>query len=75
MVSANTIDPRAETERLVSNLTLEDLPDPEADRREAEARGFNAGLELGAALVRLNGDKKMAALILRQRKFAMEVMP
>jgi hypothetical protein len=68
------IDTRAETERLVRTLTSEDLPDPEADKREAEARGFNAGLELAAALMRLQGHKKDVALILRQRKFV-EVMP
>jgi hypothetical protein len=56
------------TEIFRRKLSDEDLPDPEADRREAEARGFNAGLELAGALVRLNGDKRMAALILRQRK-------
>ncbi len=57
------------TEIFRRKLSDEDLPDPEADKREADAKAFNAGLELGAALVRLNGDKKMAALILRQRKF------
>ncbi len=49
-------------------LSDEDLPDPDQDARESEDRGFNAGLSLAAALVRLNGNKKMAELILRQRK-------
>ncbi len=62
------IDTQAETDRLVRRLSDEDIRDVEADTREAEARGFNAGLALAAALVRLNGDKKMGALILRQKK-------
>ncbi len=62
------IDTKCETDRIVRRLSDEDCSDPEADLREAEARGFNAGLALAAALVRLNGDKKMGALILRQRK-------
>ncbi len=67
-MSPSTIDPQAETERLVRRLSDEDLVDAEQSTREAEARGFNAGLALAAALVRLNGDKKMGALILRQKK-------
>ncbi len=46
----------------------EDLADPEADRREADMRVWNAALELAASLMRLRGHKADAALILRQRK-------
>ncbi len=64
----------AETDRIVRRLSDEDLPDPEAEAEcakvEAFNKGFNAGLEMSAALVRLNqGDKKLAALLLRQRKY------
>jgi hypothetical protein len=47
---------------------LDDIPDPEADKREAFNRGFNAGLDLAGALVAMDGDRKLAALIRRQRK-------
>lgn len=64
MISTDTtaIYRKAETD------TAEDLIDQAQLEREAEARGFNAGLELAACLVRLNGDKPLAALIRRQRK-------
>lgn len=53
--------------RLVDD-DLDDPADHEADLREAFNRGFNAGLDLAGALVALDGDRKLAALIRRQRK-------
>lgn len=49
--------------------SAEDIIDQADLIREAEARGFNAGLELAAAMARLNGHKDLAALFRRQRKF------
>ncbi len=66
--TGNGCSTTAETDRIVRRMSDEDLPDPEADRLEARNMGFNAGLELAAALMRLQGHKKDAALILRQRK-------
>jgi hypothetical protein len=53
---------------------VEDITDSADLLREAEARGFNAGLDLAAAMARLNGQKSLAALFRRQRKFVGDVL-
>jgi hypothetical protein len=59
-----------ETTRILRRpkITDDDIQDPADLEREAENRGFNRGLELAACLVRLDGDRRLAALIKRQCK-------
>ncbi len=56
-----------ETTRIFRRRTT-DCDDDLDDQAEAISGAFDAGLELAAALVSQDGDRRLAALIRRQKK-------
>jgi hypothetical protein len=63
------MSPSTETTKIFRRrLSDEDVVDQADIEREARVKGWNAGLDLAASLVALDGDRKLAALIRRQKK-------